>query len=123
EELKNQRLDKEITILFTADRGLALGEHGIIGDWQPWLHDEVVHIPLIVRQPKTLEAGRRVAVLTQTADVAASLLEMFGLEPSAMDGKSWLPLLSGEQVALRDHCIMQWKRAETQERALRTLDS
>ena len=57
DEFRQRGWYDEVCLIFTADRGLALGEHGIVGDYRPWLHDEVVRIPLLVRQPRGLGAG------------------------------------------------------------------
>ncbi|HYV37525.1 MAG TPA: sulfatase-like hydrolase/transferase [Gemmataceae bacterium] len=122
EEMKQQKVLDDVTLIFTADRGLALGEHGIVGDCRPWLHDEVVHVPLIVRQPGGTNAGRRVFALTQPVDVAASLLEMCGATPPPLDGRSWLPMLAGNEDTLRQHCISTWSVAGWEEWALRTTD-
>jgi arylsulfatase A-like enzyme len=122
EELKRLELFEELTIIFTAQRGLALGEHGIVGDCLPWLHEEVVHVPLIVRQPHGADAGLRVGALTQPVDLAATLHDLFG-EPTLQqqDGRSWLPLVRGEVDSIREHCISTWKLAGAEEWSLRTL--
>src|SRR5262249_32075934 len=77
QELRERRLLDELTLLLTTDRGLPLGEHGILGDHRPWLHEELIHLPLIVRLPGTAEAGRRIAALTQPVDLLPTLLETF----------------------------------------------
>ena len=48
----------KVLLCVTADRGLALGEHGVVGPCS-WPHGEVAHLPLIVRFPDGAEAGRR----------------------------------------------------------------
>ena len=60
----------DATLVLTADHGHPLGEHGVIGRFRPHLHEELVHLPLIVRLPGDAEAGRRVSGLTQPEDVA-----------------------------------------------------
>jgi arylsulfatase A-like enzyme len=121
DELKNRRLFEDVTLIFTADRGLALGDHGIVGDCQPWLHEEVVHLPLIVRMPAAAHAGLRVAALTQPGDLAATLHELFGVPKLPVDGHSLLPLIRGEVEAVREHAVSSWKLGDNEEWALRTL--
>src|SRR5262249_52586608 len=58
-------------VVLTSDHGQALGEHGIIGPYRPWLHDELVHIPLLLRLPARLASSAesrnlRIPALTQT---------------------------------------------------------
>jgi len=121
DELKKRALYDDLMLIFTAQRGLALGEHGIVGDLLPWLHEEVVHVPLIVRQPRGADAGLRVDALTQPLDLAATLLDLFSAAALPLDGRSWLPLLRGELDALRPHTVSVWKLAGAEEWALRTL--
>jgi arylsulfatase A-like enzyme len=71
EVLRNRGLDRTATWVVTADAGQALGEHGYVGTHRPLLHEEVVHLPLIVRRPGGADAGRRVAGFTQPADLPA----------------------------------------------------
>jgi arylsulfatase A-like enzyme len=115
------RLPEEPLLILTARRGLALGEHGILGDERPWLHDEVIHLPLIVRLPGGAEAGRRIAALTQPADLYATLLETFGLPvPETAHGRSLWPLLRGEAEQVRPYACAGWERGGAVEWALRT---
>jgi hypothetical protein len=67
--LRERGLDREAAWVFTAAAGVPLGEHGIIGHHRPWLHEELVHLPLIVRYPNAAHAGRRMAGFTQPDDV------------------------------------------------------
>ena len=83
------------TVVLTADYGHPLGEHGVIGRFRPHLHEELVHLPLVVRFPDGAEAGRRVQGLTEPADLAAWL----------SDGGGIGPLLRGESEAGRLHVV------------------
>jgi len=85
---------EDALLILTARRGQNLGEHGLIGDHRPWLHGELTHLPLIVRLPGETEAGRRVAHLTRSADVAATILAVLG-QPHDGPGKSLLPFCYG----------------------------
>lgn len=58
--LRDRGLDRTATWAFTSDFGYPLGEHGVVGPARPWLHEEFVHLPLIVRRPNGEDAGRRV---------------------------------------------------------------
>lgn len=55
--------------VFTSDFGYPLGHHGLLGPHRPWLHEEFVHVPLIVRRPGGAGAGERVWAFTQPEDV------------------------------------------------------
>src|SRR5262249_54454632 len=103
-------------------RGQNLGEHGLIGDFRPWLHEEVVHLPLFLRLPGGEEAGRRVAHLTQTVDIAATILDACGIEkPADWPGHSLLPMCrSGGPV--RSYVCMGNEYSEAAEYVLQTAD-
>jgi arylsulfatase A-like enzyme len=122
EELERVGMLEDVLILVTADRGLALGEHGIIGDHRPWAHDELIHLPLIVRLPGAEEGGRRVAALTQPVDLLPTLLELFGLPVPPVLGHSLLPLLRGQKEALRPYAVSTLRMGDTEEWAMRTDD-
>src|ERR1019366_5402924 len=66
---------QETLICVTARSGLPLGEHGVIGAPRPRLHDELVHVPLLMRLPGGAEAGQRIAALTQPLDLLPTFLE------------------------------------------------
>ena len=121
--LKEEAIFDELQIVFTTDRGMALGEHGVVGDARPWLHEEVTHLPLIVRQPHGLDAGRRIGALTQPTDLVATLLDQLGVAKQLDVGTSWLPLQRGEVDRLHEHCVSTWRTGDEEEHALRMLDS
>jgi len=110
---------KEALVIFTAERGLALGEHGILGDCRPWLHEELIHLPLIIRFPDGAEAGRRVAALTQPADLGATVRTAFGA-PAACPGHDLLPLARGAVAKVREVAVIQQRLGEREEWGLRT---
>jgi arylsulfatase A-like enzyme len=114
------RLD-ELLLLVTADRGLALGEHGIVGEHRPWLHDELIHLPLIVCLPGAAEAGRRIPALSQSVDLVPTLLNAFGLPiPPCVHGHSLLPLMRGAVKEVRPYACAGLQIGEAMEWALRT---
>ena len=60
DQLRARGLDQSATWIVTSDHGYPLGEHGQIGVHRPWLHEELVHLPLFIRLPGGAEAGRRI---------------------------------------------------------------
>jgi arylsulfatase A-like enzyme len=92
-------------VCVTARSGLPLGEHGMIGAPRPGLHDELVHVPLLMRLPSSDHAGMRVAALTQPVDLLPTFLEALGEPLPAMHGRSLWPLLRGEAEELRPYAV------------------
>jgi arylsulfatase A-like enzyme len=84
-------------VVFTADHGEYLGDHGLYG--KVGFHPAAFHIPLLVRLPGGA-AGRVVDAFTESVDVMPTVLEALGLEvPFACDGASLSPWLRGEEPA------------------------
>lgn len=117
-QLRERRLDQSAALLVTSDFGYPLGEHGQIGPHRPRLHEELVHIPLVLRLPGAAEAGRRVAGFTQPTDIPATLAHLFGA--TATGGVSLLSLARGEAESTRTHAITRLELGDAAEAAIRT---
>jgi arylsulfatase A-like enzyme len=120
--LRRDDIYDSLMIILTTDRGFPLGEHGLVGDSQPWLYEELVHLPLMVRLPNGANAGQRIGTLTQSVDLMPTLLEAFSLSFPETHGSSLLPLIRGEQERIRDHACSGLLRGTATEYALRTQD-
>jgi arylsulfatase A-like enzyme len=101
ELLKELPGGEEVVVAFTADCGLPLGEHGVVGLVRPEPHEEVIHVPLMLLLPA--QAPRRVDALTQAADLAPTLAALFDVALEGAQGQSLLPLARGEVENLRDY--------------------
>lgn len=109
EWLNTNAAGRETLLVVTAPRGFPLGEHGRIGDWDEALHAELVHVPLLIRFPDQNGASGRSPALVQPADVAATLLDWFGLPEiqGCGSGRSLLPLVDNEETVVRDRaCVV-----------------
>jgi arylsulfatase A-like enzyme len=122
DNLRERGLLDDLLVLVTADHGLPLGEHGVVGLCRPWLHDELIHLPLLVRLPGGAEAGRRVGALTQPVDLLPTLLDAFGLPVPVVHGHSLLPLCRGATEPVRAYACAGLRLGGEAEWALRTLD-
>jgi arylsulfatase A-like enzyme len=99
-----ERLDfaEDTVVVVVADHGEEFGEHGQFKHGYD-LHEEVVHVPLVMRVPGI--APRRVADLVPTVDVFPTLLELCGgRAQNEIEGRSLLPLLRGEPDKPREAC-------------------
>ncbi len=100
--LERLDLDENTIIVLTADHGESLGEHGIYFDhWT--LYDSDLHIPLIVRYPSNVPAGKRVKADVSGIDAAPTILELIGerdnfLAERLFDGRSLVPLWNSSQT-------------------------
>ncbi|HVI99898.1 MAG TPA: sulfatase [Sphingomonas sp.] len=84
--------------VFTVDHGAQLP----FAKWT--LYDPGIHIPLIAAWPGRVPAGRSTEAMVSLTDVLPTMLEAAGApSPQGIDGKSFLPVLTGEEDTFRDH--------------------
>ncbi len=113
------RLDRLLVIL-TADHGECF-EKGFWFEHSDCLYDGAMRVPLIVRQPETFPAGRRVAEIVSLLDVAPSVLRSAGLDvPSTTAGRPLQGLGAGDgRHVLVQHPFYSEKTvSERQQRAV-----
>lgn len=90
-------LAKNTIVVYSADQGFYLGEHGWFD--KRWMYEESLHTPLIVRWPGVVKAGSENKDMVSTLDFAETFLDAAGVEiPKDMQGRSMVPLLKGEKV-------------------------
>ena len=102
-ELERLSLTRNTVIVFGSDNGYYYGEHGLTTKF--YLHEESIHVPLIVVDPSlpAERRGRTIEQLTANIDIAPTLLERAGLTPpKVMQGRSLMPLLRGKTSGWRD---------------------
>ena len=88
-------LDETIVII-NGDHGETLYDHECWFDHHG-LYDVTLHVPLIIRYPGRVPAGKRVAGYNQHKDLVPTLLELADIDTDiAFDGESLTSLISGE---------------------------
>lgn len=95
-------LDNTI-IVFVADHGEFLGNHDLLR--KPSLHyDETLRVPVLIRLPDGLGAGRRVSGLVELIDVMPTCLGLMGIEGHpGIQGRDWSEALrSGDEIGRED---------------------
>lgn len=99
-------------IVYTADNGLALGNHGLMGKQN--LYDHSVHVPLILAGPG-IPTGERREQLAYIYDLIPTLIERAGLQtPKTVEFKSLNPVITDHKATHRGHlycAFMSWQRA------------
>jgi len=102
----------DLIIIVTADHGEELLEkgrfgHGDEGQETPF-PEELIHIPFILKMPKSSNAGEIVKALVSQVDVAPTLLDIVGItQPDNWYGESLIPLLRKEVSTIRESAITQ----------------
>jgi arylsulfatase A-like enzyme len=96
--LEAEGLADDTLVVYTADQGFYLGEHGWFD--KRWIFEESLRSPLLVRWPGTVKPGSVSEAIVSNLDFAETFLEAAGQSiPAGMQGRSLVPLLKGETPA------------------------
>ena len=98
--LSTTGLDSNTVVVVSADHGEELLDRDLVGHISTFkearLYDEITRIPLLIRWPEGIKAGRIVREPVQGIDIMPTLLEMTGTPiPEGVQGHSLLPLIEG----------------------------
>ena len=92
-QLKLRGLYDSLVIAVTADHGESLGAHGE-ETHGVFLYDETMHVPLVIRLPHGVAAGKQIENRVELVDIAPTLLQEAGITiPAEMQGRSLLSLM------------------------------
>ena len=69
---------KDTALVVTTDHGFLLGEHDFWAKNRMTIYEEIAHIPLFVHDPRAPRGRRASTRLTQSIDIAPTLLDFFG---------------------------------------------
>lgn len=95
DDLKKRGHDNDTMVIFTADHGEEMWDHGKIGHGQS-LHEELVHVPLVVYYPPYFPAGKVVEEGVDVMDILPTLTDALGVAtPDAIQGESLIPVAQG----------------------------
>jgi len=89
-------LRENTIVVLNGDHGETLADHDCWFDHHG-IYDVTLKVPLIIRYPGHLPAGKRVAGYNQHKDLVPTLLELAGFQEDLdFDGRSLLPMVRGE---------------------------
>jgi arylsulfatase A-like enzyme len=80
DQLASRRLLDRTLIIVASDHGESFGNHGLYGHGNSMYRD-LIHVPLIMRLPGAVPAGRRLADVVSLQAIPATVAELVGLEP------------------------------------------
>jgi uncharacterized sulfatase len=93
--LVDKHLDRNTMFMYSAD-------HGVSGKFT--VKDVGLKVPFVVRWPDVVKPGTISNQLIHYTDVLPSFIDMAGGKPASdLDGKSFLPLLKGQDVEIHQY--------------------
>jgi lysophospholipase L1-like esterase len=99
--LDQSGLAKNTIVIYSADQGFYLGEHGWFD--KRWIFEESLSMPFLIHWPGVVKEGIRSKALIQNIDYAPTFLQMAGVPvPEDIQGRSMLPVLKNQGVAPAD---------------------
>ncbi|HSF19704.1 MAG TPA: sulfatase [Vicinamibacteria bacterium] len=103
---RNGELENTVVVV-TSDHGYFYGEHGLSAE-RRLAYEETLRIPLAVRYPNRVAAGTRITQMVLTIDLAPTILELSGVTPPDLDGRSLVPLLEGKPTEWRHSFFVEY---------------
>ncbi len=95
ERLKAMGVYDDTLFVITADHGEEFGDHGKYGHGHT-VYQELLHVPLSFRLPKTVPADRTVGYTVSTVDVTPTILQLAGIKiPEVLEGHSLWGYMNG----------------------------
>ncbi|MGI8988968.1 MAG: sulfatase family protein [Bryobacteraceae bacterium] len=117
-KLTELNLDRNTFVVYSADHGYDLGQHGRFE--KHCGYDPALRVPLMMRYPGRIRPGV-VNQLTEHVDVPATIVDLMDLKALPIrHGRSLRPYLEGTPVQARDHIFSEY--LENEEAYIRTND-
>jgi len=116
--LEETGLAKNTIVVFFADHGFHLGEHGV---WSKYtLFEATTRVPLIVRVPGMPGNGKTCHELVELVDLVPTLGELVELDlPTNLEGTSFVPMLVDPARPWKKAAFTEWGKQGTTVRTKR----
>lgn len=106
-KLDAEGLTDKTMIIFCGDHGEMLGSHGMHSKNN--FYDESARVPLIIRYPAKIQAGKRIHVPVSLMDVRPTIDDYFNLPETKVDGKSLRPFIEDSYNRNETHfTVSEW---------------
>ena len=105
--LEKKGLRENTIIVFSADNGLAVGQHGLMGKQN--LYEHSIKVPLIFQGPN-IPINQQKESLTYLIDIYPTLCDLTGSsKPALIEGNSLMLALKGKKISSRTSMIYAYK--------------
>ncbi len=110
--LREQGILDSTLVIFMSDNGFLHGEHGLID--KRCMYEESIRVPLIAHCPEIIPSNQKTDRIGLNIDICPTILDAAGVSiPETVQGKSFLPILKGEDPEWREAMLYEyfWERA------------
>jgi len=109
ETMKNLGLLDNTILIVTSDHGHSIGENNYMGKRGYPSRREVFDLPLLIRHPNKIGAGKKSNLLIQHTDISALIFDFAKVSPSKIihGKKFWENSIKGGKP-IRDHVTVGW---------------
>ncbi len=97
--MRGQGMWDDSMVVLLSDHGELIGEHGLLGH-MAGLFRELIDIPMMIKYPNGVMAGREDSKLRQSHDVFAAILDLIGSETPRTDDAVSLLEMDGRKRAI-----------------------
>ncbi len=104
--LDELHLSDHTLIVFTADHGELLGDHGMLSKFV--FYEGSSHIPLLMRLPGVIPAGSVVKAPVAQIDLFSTILDYCGVGGHESEGTNLRPLIEGRQTGADRIAVSEW---------------
>ncbi|NDP20489.1 MAG: sulfatase-like hydrolase/transferase [Paludibacter sp.] len=105
DELDRKGIAKNTIVLFVSDHGELLGDHGLVSKNK--MYEGSARIPLLIRYPGVIPAGKKVETPVSHHDIFATILDYTGMKAPENDGRSLRKLIDGKKDSV-DYAVSVW---------------
>jgi arylsulfatase A-like enzyme len=99
--LESRGILDETIVVFNSDHGETLYDHDCYFDHHG-LYEPTLHVPLIIRYPAKVAAGKRVVGYNRQQDLTPTLMDLAGIKTDvAFDGRSLVPMMAGQVASFQ----------------------
>ena len=105
--LRQSRHAKNTIVIYTADHGLAMGSHGLLGKQN--VYEQSMRCPLILRGPG-IPIGKASSAYTYIHDLYATICSFAGIaQPAGNDSKNLRRIMNGETRGVHDSLFLPFQ--------------
>ena len=104
-ELDSKGIADNTLVIFVSDHGEMLGDHGLVSKNK--MYEGSAHVPMLMRFPKVIPAGKKVETPVSHHDIFATILDYTRMKTPENDGRSLRKLIDGKKDTV-DYAVSVW---------------